>query len=366
MNNLYIHIPFCRAKCYYCAFYSVTAQPQIERYIDAIIKEITLRNVPPPHTIYIGGGTPSLLGADGLCYLLSKLNAVLDLSNICEISIEANPASATQEFIKAAIKLGITRLSFGVQSFNDKTLQHIGRIHTATQAIEAISYAKKIGFQDVGFDLIASLPSVTKSEWQQTLDTAMALAPMHISVYDLVPEPTTPIGKCYNIDPDDAMDTIASTEDFLSKYGYSRYEISNYAQLGFECKHNLNVWHGEDYIGIGPSAASREKLTRITNAPDLSAYITSLSEGSLPPRTITTLSQKEDAEERFIHNLRLLEGVNPATFPHPQTSSLASHWGKKLRSLIPHNLVSLLPNGNFTLTRRGREVLDSIQELLIR
>lgn len=401
--HLYIHIPFCVRKCHYCAFYSVVPSPgAIDEYVHALITELKLRKTEllsphshPSHlsplsnqtsniehrtsnsyveTIYFGGGTPSILTPEAFTRIANALRDEGLSDHVREWTVELNPASTTKEFLESLRKVGVNRISMGIQSFCDATLSRIGRLHDAKTAVHALEMAYETGFNDVGFDLIANLPGVTDKEWGQTLNTAISLSPKHISVYDLIIEPETEFGRNgknirAELNDDKCLDTLRETETQLSAAGFVRYEISNYALPGFECRHNLAVWHGEDYIGLGPAASSRFGLHRRTNAKDLGAYCSALSKGHLPPTSEDeTLTPEDDVEERFVYGLRLKEGISPKRFAlnHPTAESLAENWERRLNTLVGHGITERIDGTSWRLTSRGLEVCDAVISELLR
>ncbi len=373
--NLYVHIPFCAAKCRYCGFYSVAPRGgDIASYARLPAAEARLRphDFPgAPRTIYFGGGTPSLLGAEGFSALAGSLrhDAGIDFSGVEEWTAEVNPASASRELFRAMRREGVTRLSVGAQSFSDATLARIGRIHDADAVRRAFALARDEGFDDIGLDLIANLPGVTDGEWRMTVDEALRLAPKHISVYTLIIEPDTPFARedaagtlGPRLDDDAEMDLIRATSSRLAEEGFIRYEISNFGLSGFFCRHNLAVWRGEDYTGLGPAASSRNCLRRRTNAPDIALYSAALADGRPPPASEDeTLDDMADATERFLYGLRLWEGVSPKDFAktHPASTPRVAEWERKLARLAAHGLVEPA-DGRLRLTLRGLEVCDAV------
>jgi oxygen-independent coproporphyrinogen III oxidase len=342
-RGLYIHIPFCVTKCSYCDFYSLTARLDLlEPYVQAVIQEARLdKNVilseakylvsgdkrldssldlhpvqndnTPFQTLYIGGGTPSLLGAKHLRTLMDGLDKTLRLPchsalrNEVEATIEVNPESATPEFLIAAKESGFNRVSFGVQSLSDDELRSVGRIHTAEQAIEAVILAKKIGFEAISADLIIGLPGQTWPSLQKSLNTLIKLGVQHLSVYCLTLEEGTLLKNNPPADlPSDDMQAklFEETRNFLKICGYAHYEISNFALRGYECRHNLNYWHGGEYLGLGTAAASHLNGIRFRNRADLDAYI---KNPTTQIEEIETLDIEEKAAEEAMLRLRLIE-----------------------------------------------------------
>lgn len=380
VEHLYIHVPFCDGKCHYCGFYSVMAEPrltslyrglpacELQRAL-AVHPEIGRSRV---RTVYMGGGTPALLGADGIRRLVEAVGAIAPLDAVEEWTVELNPASATAELLRALAALGVNRVSIGVQSFCDDTLARIGRRHTAEAARRAVRLAQDAGFDNTGIDLIAGLPGVGEAEWCDTLAQALALDLAHLSVYALSLEPGTVLARQaeagkLSVPGDDAqLAALAQAETALAERGFARYEISNYAQPGRECRHNLGIWRGNDYLGLGPAAASRVGRARWTNAEDLADYIEALAEDRDPPREAQELKSGEDAVERAAFALRLAEGLDPladaARFP--SLAGLADQWEEKLEGLARQGIAER-GGRRWRLTSRGREVCDAaIRELL--
>ena len=378
--NLYLHIPFCAAKCRYCGFYSVVPRrDDITRYVKLPAQEARLRpqDFPDaPETIYFGGGTPSLLGADGFSALVRSLrnDAGIDLRNASEWTVELNPASVTRDLLRTMLREGVNRLSLGAQSFCDDTLSRIGRIHSAEAIGRAFELARDEGFDDIGLDLIANLPGVTDSEWRCTVGKALGLNPRHISVYALIVEPGTPFAEAaargelgFRLDDEAEMDLLRATAERLAAEGFVRYEISNYGLPGFFCRHNLAVWRGEDYTGLGPAASSRNGLVRRTNAADLAGYEKALLADGLPPvLNLETLDAVADATERFLYGLRLKEGISPEAFArkHAAAAERAGEWERKLLALEKPGIVERFACADgsqaWRLTPRGTEVCDAV------
>lgn len=336
-----------------------------------------------PRTIYVGGGTPTALGAGAVSRLCHMLRAALKIgeneidahesatgphanetetAHPLEWTVEANPDTLDREMADALRGSGVSRLSIGAQSFDPATLALLGRSHTPVAIERAVRVARSAGFDNLGLDLIAGVPGVSESQWRDTLDAALDLLPEHLSVYSLCIEPGTPFDHAVRegrllLHSDDAqMDILELTEETLLRAGYERYEISNYAKPGFECSHNLAVWRGEDFLGLGPSAASRQGLRRATNQADVAAWESALLDGRAPPAEIEWLEEAEDARERFLTGLRLNEGVAPGKGSSPWSII----WARKLGGLVATGLVEGCGEGRWRLTRRGREVTDAV------
>lgn len=312
MKGLYIHIPFCLKKCRYCDFYSLPARLDARgAYVDAVLDESAAYAGLSFQTMYLGGGTPSLLGDKLLGKLIRGLGKSLNLAGIIEATVEVNPESATKEFLEAAKNEGINRISIGVQSLADSELESVGRIHTAAQALETVKLAKQAGFKSISADLIVGLPGQTWLTLRQSLDTLVGSGIKHLSLYCLSLEEGTPLAANPPSDlPSDDIqaDLFQQAGSFLEEQNYIHYEISNFTLKGYESRHNLNYWRGGEYLGLGPSAASHLEGRRFRNHPDLNHYL------EKPTFQITdneVLHPKDKAGEEAMLRLRLLtEGIN--------------------------------------------------------
>lgn len=311
MKGLYVHVPFCVRKCAYCDFYSLPAPDDLmDAYIDAALRESRASSGMVFDTLYLGGGTPSRLGAERLTRLIHGLRQNLNLAGLVEATIEANPESATVELLQTAKDLGINRASIGVQSLADSELKSVGRIHDAAQAIEAVERAVSLGF-GVSADLIIGLPGQAWRTLRDSIKTLVKLGVQHLSMYCLSLEENTPLAASPPEDlPDD--DKQAELFELASRLavenGFAHYEISNFAMPGCECQHNLNYWRGGEYLGLGPGAASHLNGKRFRNRPDLAAY---LKEPCGVTEDVDELDIEAKAAEEAMLRLRLLiEGVN--------------------------------------------------------
>lgn len=313
MRGLYVHVPFCAAKCRYCDFYSLPGRTSdISKYVDSVLKEAAGHNSLKFDTLFIGGGTPSVLVPEQFGRLLKGLKNTFDMNALAEATVEINPESASQGFLRAAAENGIDRISVGVQSLNENELTKSGRIHNAAQALEAIELARKTGINNISADLIIGLPGQTQASLKESIEKLVNTGIEHISVYCLSLEPGTPMAETPPPDlPDDEFqaEQFYFSRELLISHGFSHYEISNFARPGFECKHNLVYWHGEEYLGLGPAAASHLNGKRFKNRPSLDAYI------SDPKGQIEfddPLNERHKAAEESVLRLRLLEeGIDP-------------------------------------------------------
>lgn len=320
--GLYIHIPFCRSKCAYCDFYSLAdAEERMDDYCRAL--ERHLAEVAPQaechkaDTVYFGGGTPSYLGAERLCRLLGSIRRLYKVDKHAEITLEANPDSATdRKALKRLRKAGFNRLSLGVQSMDDALLQAIGRIHTRQQVQEAVAAARKAGFKNLSLDLIYGLPGQTMEGWEKTLSDAVGLHPEHLSCYGLKLEEGTPLyrrqGELTFPDEDMQADMYLYAVEFLKQCGYEQYEISNFAKPGFASRHNLKYWLMQEYAGFGPGAHSDFGNVRYGYVRDLERYL----KGELVLQESETVDADEREREYLMLRLRTVQGVDPREFEY--------------------------------------------------
>lgn len=313
--SIYVHIPFCAAKCNYCSFVSGTAsKTQIEKYIDYLCDEIKEKSNffanKTCSTIYFGGGTPSLISEKYIEKVLKTIKKCYKLCKNTEISIECNPCTVNLRKLKKYFDIGINRISFGVQSTSLLELKLLGRRHTARQAIEKIKRAKKVGFKNISADVMIGIPEQNTTSLEKTLNNLLALDLQHISAYMLMIEKNTPLEKqvrCREVkvaDDDTCVELYNFVYNKLKAKGFHRYEISNFAMKGFECKHNINYWKLGEYIGFGVSAHSFYDGKRIANSNKISEYMQNKN------ISVEKLSSKEKIEEYIMLSLRLKSGIN--------------------------------------------------------
>lgn len=357
VTGLYVHIPFCDGKCFYCAFYSRPYESRLaERYLRALAMELKQYPRLGVETIYFGGGTPSLLSLPELDYLCGLARENVSTARLQEWTVEANPGSLTAEKLSLMVKAGVNRISLGAQSFDNSALKWLGRRHNTAQIFNAVEMIKSAGLCNFGLDLIACIPGVGHETWRKTLEAAVALDPKHISVYALTREEgsrlagSAPDKSAKPLTEEEEIETLDIAGAVLAKSGYSRYEISNYARPGFECLHNLACWRGQEYIGLGASAASHAGLKRWTNLADLEKYIEALEHGKKPPRSIDVLNKRLKQVEMIVFGLRMTKGISEAT---------GSVCEKILRDLREQELV-LNSEGRWRLTERGFYLADYI------
>ncbi|MBI4297034.1 MAG: radical SAM family heme chaperone HemW [Chloroflexi bacterium] len=369
--SLYIHIPFCRAKCLYCNFNSYPGlEALIPDYVSALIEETGLWAVEvrsyQVQTIYLGGGTPSLLNPGEVAQILGQARATFSVATEPEVTLEANPGTVDQAWLEAARKAGVSRLSLGVQSFQHGFLRLLGRIHTTAQARQAFRWARQASFDNINLDLIYGLPHQTLLQWRSDLEAALALSPEHISLYCLTLEPGTPLADALppqaRPDPDLAAEMYALSEDMLGTEGFDHYEISNWAREGRRCRHNLTYWHNLPYLGLGAGAHSYLHGYRFANAASPQDYIRRLRASfrkGIGPRRFPQVAwarrvgrQREMAETAIL-GLRLGEGLNLA--------ALAQRFGRRPERIFARQRQELQElelaeevGGYLRLTPRGR------------
>lgn len=317
--EIYIHIPFCVQKCAYCDFLSAPADEAVrERYIDALKEEIRQQKSFGSEykviSIFIGGGTPSILEGAQIAEILKEIRNYFAVEADAEITIECNPGTLSEGKLSCYKKSGINRLSLGLQSADNQELKLLGRIHTYEEFLESFSLARKVGFGNLNVDLMSALPGQTRDSWQETLRRVTALNPEHISAYSLIIEEGTPFYERYKpggreeyLLPDEDMERqmYYDTGEILGAAGYERYEISNYAKPGFTCRHNLGYWERREYLGLGLGASSLIKGVRYHNHRKLSAYL----KGDYTHEEVQKLTRQEEQEETMFLGLRKTEGV---------------------------------------------------------
>ena len=396
-HSLYIHIPFCTHRCAYCDFNTYAGQEEIiPAYVDALCKEIEYvgERFPSPdgrgargegkaHTLFFGGGTPSLLSPPQFDSVLKSIRSAFALTSDAEISIEANPGTVTYEALSQLREIGINRISYGVQSANAFELRLLERAHNFFDVIEAVTSARKAGFDNLNLDLIYGLPEQTLESWQSTVNCILDLHPEHISAYALTLEHGTPFGRWSSKgllplpDPDLAAEMYEWLNETLEVNGYTNYEISNWSKPEHECKHNLQYWRGLPYFAFGAGAHGYANGYRYSNVLRIKTYIERLTQPSavshqpfpLSPATVNHHKQtpKDDMSEFMMTGLRLTqEGVSMQEFQTRFGRSMRDVFGKEINELLKLGLIEFpSPNGRgmsegqgegeiIRLTKRGR------------
>lgn len=388
---VYVHIPFCVRKCNYCDFLSGPADRESrENYITALLREIhsykELAGDYEVKTIFLGGGTPSSIDAIHISEILRALEEVFGFhAKDCpemEITMEINPGTVTREKLQTYYNAGINRISFGLQSANDEELKLLGRIHTFEQFVENYQMARAIGFKNINIDLMSALPGQTIESYQNTLEKVMSLEPEHISAYSLIIEEGTPFYELYSeeskLEPEKKLpgedvdrQMYALTRKVMHEHGFERYEISNYAKAGYECRHNITYWRRGDYLGLGSGAASLINQERFSNERNLQEYIR-LAESELPEgeyhrqlrREIEHLNVQDEMEEFMFLGLRMMQGVSVEAFQNYFEKNIMEVYGDTIQKLIDEELL-VLENGYLALTEHGIDISNYVMSEFI-
>lgn len=368
MAGIYLHIPFCDTKCIYCDFYSITNHSRKDEFIFAIKKEIVSYSnkliEKKFDTIFLGGGTPSLLNYAELNSLFEILYKNYNISNNSEITIEANPGTLDKNKLKEFRNLPVNRLSFGVQSFIDSELQFLTRIHNAQTASDSITEALNAGFENINLDVIFALPGQTMDNWKYNLDAAINLDTQHISAYSLIFEKGTVLytmrnkGEVKNADIELEQQMYEYTMKFLEDNGYMQYEISNYAKPGYECRHNLKYWTLEEYIAFGPSASSYIEDQRWTNSKNIGRYIELVESGKPAYDFIEKIDEKTSVTEHIMLGLRS-SGIYFDDFKKRHNIDFPETYSKSVKTLLENNW-AVSDSEKLKLTRKGYAVCDEI------
>ena len=318
--GLYIHVPFCRSKCQYCDFYSLTTKDDklMENYLDAICAHIKESGALAPgykvDTVYFGGGTPSFFGADGMVTILSAVRRSFDVAEDAEITFEANPDSVSDKLLRRLRGEGFNRVSLGIQCDDDEILRKIGRPHNYAQAVTAVQRIRKAGYKNLSLDLIYGLPGQTLTAWEETLQHVLTLSPEHISCYGLKVEEGTPLYEykdlCHLPDDDAQADMYLAAVESLRSRGYKQYEISNFARKNLQSRHNMKYWSGGEYLGFGPAASSDFAGKRFTIIKDLQGYIQGIRTGGQVLEDIQEIPPRERAGEYLMLQLRTTRGIS--------------------------------------------------------
>lgn len=360
--GLYVHIPFCARKCAYCDFASFAGREKdMAPYIGQVIREAEKRSAPDlcVSTLYIGGGTPSLLPPGLMDRLLTNIKQRFSFVPDAECSCECNPGTVTEAFLDVLKRHGINRLSFGAQAAQEPLLRMLGRIHTWDQVVSSVRLAQNAGFRSINLDLMLGLPTQTVRDVRESLSAALALAPTHLSCYGLIVEEGTRMKSMVDSgawtlpDEDAERDMYETCRETLARHGFLQYEISNFALPGFACRHNIDCWRRKEYLGLGSAACGFLGNVRYQNPPSLSDYLAGA------PETETVLTPQDARFESVMLGLRLTEGVSEEDFYHMHGVTLRDAFGEKLKKPLRQGLV-VLENGRLRLTRRGMDVQNSV------
>lgn len=371
MAGLYVHIPYCHAKCYYCDFFSTPRSIAVGEYVDAVVAEAMLRRDEirePFKTLYIGGGTPSSLGVDLLARLVAGLRRNLNLDGVEEFTIEVNPEDVDETLVSALSDMGVNRVSMGVQSFNDDELKAVGRRHTAARAKQAATLLAS-RFDNINLDLIFGLPGQTMESLSRNIDTMVQFSPAHVSAYLLSYEEGTllysmlAMGKVTEASESMALDMYNMVRTRLGQAGYRHYEISNYARDGLVSRHNSAYWNWTPYLGLGVSAHSFDGNVRRYNEANIKQYISSIASGTAYCVTdIETLQNQFN--DYLITSLRTDQGLNLASIARQPFGKLIADIGSEIEALSSQKLV-VVNNGVITIPEQHWLTADAILRRLI-
>jgi oxygen-independent coproporphyrinogen III oxidase len=369
--NAYLHIPFCTSICSYCDFTSFAGQEnKISRYVDALRAEIESSDLRGPlRTIYFGGGTPSLLPPEKIQTILESLRQKAGFAPEIEISMEANPETVDQKRLRGYRKLGVNRLSFGAQAFQTEILKKLGRGHDWSVVEKAFKDAKQAGFTNINLDLMFGLAGQSFSQFQESVQKVNQLSPEHLSLYALQVEEGTPLAKQVEEGlelptEEQVADEYAWAQNFLTGQGYEQYEVSNFSRLGFACRHNWNIWRGEDYWGFGLSAVGTVGDVRHSHGDDLMVYIDKASQGQEGLLEKEVLSQSVRAWERIMLQFRTQEGVLESDLESYVRSQGGSSYKERFNRFEKEGFISL-SQGRYRVMPKGYFVMNGILETLM-
>jgi oxygen-independent coproporphyrinogen-3 oxidase len=366
--GLYIHIPFCLSKCGYCSFYSIKFVNLIPEYITALEKEIEYyhKRFSSFDTIYIGGGTPSLLSIQQLETIFEAINKSYKIDSFTEITMEVNPGDVSSEYFQALRSLGINRLNIGIQSFDDHILQFLNRRHNSKETIAAINDSRKAGFDNIGIDLIYGIQGQKISLWKKTIQQALSYAPEHISCYQLSLSEKTPLYKKYSLngwqlpDEDAELKLFFTTAGVLENAGYIHYEVSNFARAeNLKSRHNMKYWQHMPCLGLGPAAHSFSDNKRWWNKAAVKTYLTEIAAGKMPVENSEILSIEQLQLEALFLGLRTKAGIGLKLYKTRYRVDLLKDKKTVIESLIKNKLVEL-KDGFLRPTRAGMAVADSL------
>ena len=366
--GLYIHFPFCLTKCHYCNFYSITSPLLIPDFLEALFQEMEMVHDQwgPFDTVYIGGGTPSVLHLEQLERILAKVSRSFVLLAHPEITLETNPGDLNLHFLQGLHRIGINRLNIGIQSFDQKILKFLGRRHSPNQAISAIENSRRAGFQNMGLDLIYGIPGQDLESWRETLQQGLLFSPEHLSCYQLSLEDKTPLGRKHGKgefrlpEEDLQYDFFMKTSEWLEEAGYLHYEVSNFAKnLSFVSRHNQKYWDHTSYLGLGPAAHSFRDGERWWNHSSLHQYLADIGKGKFPLEKKEFLTLEELQFETLFLSLRTRAGISLQDFAKRYHFDLMSE-KKEIISRLQEEGVLSIQEGYLRPTRAGLAVADSL------
>lgn len=367
--GIYVHVPFCRSKCQYCDFYSVTNKKDLDfdGYTQAVCTHIKEAGTQAPNhivdTIYFGGGTPSFFGGEGMAMILAAIRKNFDVSPTAEITFEANPDSVTDRLLRRVRGEGFNRVSLGIQCDNDNILKTLGRPHTYAEAVMAVKKLRKKGFRNISVDLIYGLPGQRLQDWNATLNNVLSLKPEHISCYGLQVEEGTPLYNMrdfYNLADDDTQaDMYLSAVELLRKHGYHQYEISNFCKKGHTSRHNMKYWTSGEYLGFGPGASSDFGGSRFSMVRDVHQYIEGVLQGGTVVEELQEVAPRERAAEYLMMRLRTTAGIDRETYENTFLLPFAP-LEAQLAEYKQQGLAAQTYDGRWHLTARGFLISNSI------
>ena len=374
MAGVYVHIPFCKRKCIYCDFYSIASSRLSDRYVKAVGMEAQLRGQEiagmPVKTLYIGGGTPSVLSFEQLSVLIEGLRAAVDLSHVEEFTVEVNPDDVTHEFAEQLLKLGVNRVSMGVQSLVDEELVFLNRRHDAKEAMKAYCDLQSAGFNNISIDLIYGIPGQTLDTWKYTLEKALSLQAMHVSCYNLIYEEGTMLyklretGRVMECDDNTCVEMYDMLVDMLDGAGYEHYEISNFAMPGFYSRHNSGYWDKTPYLGLGASAHSYDGNMRRYNPDNVKLYVESLEND-----VVVCVGEQESVDEKYDEDvmlrLRTSRGIDSEWIKSIYGKAYSDYFVNAIRSFVDSGLV-IKDGSRYRLSRNGVMLSDMIMRELMR
>lgn len=373
MAGLYLHIPFCKQACYYCDFHFSTDNKYRIDLVKAMVKELTLQKEYLPgrvmETVYLGGGTPSILAFGELKQLFVSIHENFTITTDAEITLEANPDDLQPEKLEELKSVGINRLSIGIQTFDDRLLEFLHRAHTGEEAQQSVLDARRSGFDNISIDLIYGIPGLTNEYWKETIRKALVLSPEHVSAYALTVEERTVFGhqlkkgKFPLTDEETVAQQFEILMDEMDTAGYHHYEISNFCKPGRMAVHNSNYWKREHYLGIGPSAHSYRGDSRQFNVKNNALYIRSIEQGTLPFEK-ETLSREDQINDYILTSLRTSWGLNTQTLLEEWKDDLWMRASAQLRPLIDAGTIEIADH-ILRLTRKGKLLADKITEDLM-
>ena len=367
--GIYIHVPFCRSKCEYCDFYSVTTKDArlMDQYLHAVCAHIKEAGQLAPgylvDTVYFGGGTPTFFGADGMATILTAIRKNFDVASTAEITFEANPDSVSDRLLRRLRNEGFNRVSLGIQCDNDEILKKLGRPHNYEQAVNAYKRIRKKGFKNVSVDLMYGLPGQSLLDWEKTLEHVLELMPEHVSCYGLKVEEGTPLYEyhefCNLADDDTQAEMYLAAVDILKECGYRQYEISNFCRKGHVSRHNLKYWQGGEYLGFGPGASSDFGGRRFSIIKDVKGYIQGIRTGGQVLEDVQQIAPRERAGEYLMMRLRTVAGLDPKEYEKLYLMPFAP-LEKALLRCKENGLAHKTFDGRWQLTPTGFLVSNSI------